>query len=112
MNEELESLIEDAAKLLGLKPGIYTHDRGLLVARNGNAKDGFWFNPLDQERGDLMKVAEAAEIFINWKACWVAGPTGIAHDFTKGDYQSLAIAVLRAASAVYKSRGGVCDEVI
>lgn len=95
MNEELKSLIENAAKLrgIGFNP---ENDIEYLLCH---------FNPLDPERGDLMRVVEAAELFINWKACWVAGPTGATSDFTKDNYQSLALAILRAASTVYKSRG-------
>ena len=99
MSDEIKSLIEDAAKLLHFQ---YVEQRAC-------------FNPLDPERGDLMKVAEAAGlsleldlgcVFINRsKAEEFSIPDHFV--FTPNDHQSLALAILRAASAVYKSRGGV-----
>jgi len=102
MNDELKQLIEDAAKLLNvpLYTKYYGHDGRSYLK---------YFNPCDPERGDLMKVAEAAELVVGrglvtdaWSSCYT-----IAVEYTKGNYQSLALAVLRAASDVYKSRGGV-----
>ena len=107
MNDELKRLIEDAAKLLGYMPcvdpedGYYSEDRWGL----------FHFNPLDPERGDLMKVAMAAGVSVRFGKSEVtlaeADGGYKVFAFTKGDHQSLALAILRAASAVYKSRGGV-----
>ena len=97
MNTELKQLIEDAAKLLGYKhvaDNIY--DAGDFVRV---------FNPCDPERGDLMKVMEAAELDIDFSCEAVFPPPyQTPYEFTKGDYQSLALAVLRAASATYKAR--------
>lgn len=94
MTDELNQLIEDAAKLLPLTD----YQRA-------------YFDPCDPERGDLMKVADAAELRIDFQTSTVTLPV-MGRDelatmltFTKGDYQSLALAVLRAASAVYKSKG-------
>lgn len=101
MDNELKSLIEDAAKLLGIEliwdgvcPPYFQAEIGLVL-----------FNPLDPERGDLWKVADAAELMISYKYSLAEYERGVFH-FTKGDYQSQAIAVLRAASAVLKTRGG------
>lgn len=49
MNCELKSLIEDAARLLGLDGWDMKH-----------------FNPLDPERGDLWKVAHAAKLRVDF----------------------------------------------
>lgn len=105
---ELRKLIEDAAKLLGLKEHGWMGDSYCHVVNNTWAD----FNPLDPERGDLMKVAEAAELVVGrglvtnaWSSCYT-----IAIEYTKGDYQSLALAVLRAASAVLKARNGNAAE--
>lgn len=102
MTDELKSLIEDAAKLLGYKhvaDNIY--DAGDFVRV---------FDPTDPERGDLMKVAMAAKLTLeldlvhkvshwsNWKK--------EQFDFVEGDFDSLAYAILRAASEVWKARGG------
>lgn len=104
MNDELKQLIEDAAKLLG-----YKHVAGNIYDAGNFVRV---FNPLDPERGDLMKVAEAAELVIDmregenavyWEDPYAEFPCR--EGFTKGDYQSLALAVLRAASAVLKARG-------
>lgn len=104
MNDELKQLIEDAAKLLGYwDDPEYNYQFGALHG----------FNPLDPERGDLMKVAMVAELAVDHQYCQVTGPLvedGDDHrlcsleEFTKGDYQSLALAILRAASAVYRAR--------
>lgn len=90
MDNEIKSLIEDAAKLL------HANKVGFNILH---------FNPLDPERGDLWKVADAAELMISYKYSLAEYERGVFH-FTKGDYQSQAIAVLRAASAVLKARGG------
>lgn len=99
MNTELKQLIEAAAKLLGYKhvaDNIY--DAGDFVRV---------FNPCDPERGDLMKVAEAAELNVDFSKGHVSEPdVGELFYFEKGDYQSLALAVLRAASAVLANAEG------
>lgn len=89
MNDELKQLIQNAAKLLHFQ---YVEQRAC-------------FNPLDPERGDLMRVAEAAGLVVNFDAGIVSGvlPLYFA-PYKKGDHQSLALAVLRAASAVMKAR--------
>lgn len=102
MNDELKQLIEDAAKLLGLTP-ITLLLSGVVLCSDGSAV-GVKFNPCDPERGDLMKVAEAADLVIGNGAVYSDGPTQF---YAKGDYQSLALAVLRAASAVYRAKRGV-----
>lgn len=95
MSEELKQLVADAAKLLQFQ---YVEQR-------------VCFNPCDPERGDLMRVAEAAEVWIDFEFARVFyssdDPSDNSFGFTKGDYQSLALAILRAASAVLHSRGGV-----
>lgn len=102
---EMRKLIEDAAKLLE----IYYQD--LSEAGCCNVLGEIIFNPLDPERGDLMKVAEAAELVIDFEARQILHPSIRMNTiyerihFTKGDYQSQALAVLRAASAVLKARG-------
>ena len=109
MNDELKSLVADAAKLLGLEliwdgvcPPYFQTEIGLIM-----------FNPLDPERGDLMKVAMAAELTVDFEFYTVTLPVKDTDcfpeefDWIKGDHQSLAIAILRAASAVLHSRGGV-----
>ena len=107
MTDELKSLIEDAAKLLGYSQCTNPEDGYYSKSRWGL----FQFNPLDPERGDLMKVAEAARCSIRFGKAEVtlAELDGgyVCFPFVKGDHESLAIAILRAASAVYKSRGGV-----
>lgn len=103
MNTELKQLIEDAAKLLGYTDSYILHE---IIF---NKFDHLIFDPFAPERGDLMKVVEAAELMIDFEECDVTIPSFLrskVEPFTKGDYQSLALAVLRAASAVYKSRGG------
>ena len=118
MNDELKQLVEDAAKLLGypskglaskfIAQGVSKH---AVIIGNAHGGDSV-FDPLDPERGDLMKVAEAAELVIDmregenavyWEDPYADFPCREA--FTKGDYQSLAYAVLRAASAVLRARG-------
>lgn len=103
MNDELKQLVEDAAKLLGWKhvaDSIYDTGDFVLV-----------FNPLNPERGDLMKVAMAAELSLRFgkSEVTIAEEDGgyKVFNFTKGDYQSLALAILRVASAVLHSRRGV-----
>lgn len=116
MNTKLKQLIEDAAKLLGLEVESFTSDGVAWVFPIGIDNQEEYpiaqFNPLDPERGDLMKVAEAAELVIDmregenavyWEDPYAEFPCR--EGFTKGDYQSLALAVLRAASAVLKARG-------
>lgn len=118
MNDELKQLVEDAAKLLGYpSKGLASKFIAQGVSKHaviiGNACGGdSVFDPLDPSRGDLMKVAEAAELIINLRDGIATGVLIMcghskAHNeyFTKGDYQSLALAVLRAASAVLKARG-------
>lgn len=102
-DEQLKQLIENAARLLGLTPDVHQANGALLCM---SERETVMFNPLDPERGDLMKVAMAAELAIDFSHNWVNSSFNL-HYFEKGDYQSLATAVLRAASAVYKSRGGV-----
>lgn len=101
--DEIKSLIEDAAKLLGIH---YVEVADWWYDENGNSWGPF-FLPLDPERGDLMKVAEAAELIINYNTGEVVTPDETQEwgHFTKGDHESLSLAVLRAASAVLKSRG-------
>lgn len=107
MNEELKSLIEDAAKLLGLEliwdgvcPPYFQTEIGLIM-----------FNPLDPERSDLMKVAMAARLDIEFQSgqVWAFIKSGQPDyfDFVWDNHQSLALAILRAASAVLHSSGGV-----
>jgi hypothetical protein len=104
MTDELKSLIEDAAKLLGINGYWFPElDRTEFLYTDGVQKQ---FNPCDPERGDLMKVAMAAELCIELEFDYVVDPVGNVYGFTKGDHQSFAYAVLRAASAVLKSRGG------
>ena len=116
MNTELKQLIEDAAKLIGLEQVHHCYDFDddgepsvewlcLIGKRNGAT---IKLNPLDPERGDLMKVMEAAELVIDFEHNRVVLPREedyCAYHFTKGDYQSLVYAALRAASAVFKARG-------
>ena len=101
MNEELKSLIEDAANLLGIGFNPENDIEYLL----------WHFNPLDPERGDLMKVAMAARLDIEFQSgqVWAFIKSGQPDyfDFVWDDHQSLALAILRAASAVLHSRGGV-----
>ena len=120
MNDELKQLIEDAAKLLDLEKVNHCYDfdddgesafKWLCLIGRGRDGATIRFNPLDPERGDLMKVAEAAELLVDFKRQLVQEidydiwDIRIEEHFTKGDYQSLALAVLRAASAVLKARG-------
>lgn len=102
MNDEMKSLIEDAAKLLEINYQAIQGD-GCC-----NVLGEIVFNPTDPKRGDLMKVADAAELLIDLEDCAVCLPHRIGVQvwyFTKGDHQSLALAILRAASAVVRSRG-------
>lgn len=110
MNAELKSLIEDAAKLLGKE--LHWNEQGSPFYYG---LDGKWnpttFNPLDPERGDLMKVADAAGLVINFPAKMVFVPKRRLHfHLIKDDHDSLALAVLRAASAVLKARNGNAAE--
>ena len=105
MNDEMKRLVDDAAKLLGLTP-ITLLMSGAVLCSDGSSV-GVKFNPLDPERGDLMRVAMAAELVISFSLGRVI-PNNYRipeESFTKGDHDSLAIAVLRAASAVLKARG-------
>lgn len=115
MNTEIKQLIEDAALILSIEDFQHRYDilkddyewlcligksNGVVVA----------FNPLDPERGDLMKVAEAAELDIDFDEAEVFLPIRLpssheGFEFRRSNYQSLALAVLRAASAVLKARG-------
>lgn len=111
MNDELKQLIEDAAKLLGIN-GFWSVNGISYYEGDDSSNRICYFNPCDPERGDLMKVAEAAELEISFQTECVlfygaSNANDLQHPFTKGDYQSLALAILRAASAVWKSRGGV-----
>lgn len=97
---ELKQLIEDAAKLLGIDTSEQYAYSSILT------NDDKIFDPTNQDSGDLMKVAEAAELDVEFSTGWVLTKTTMASSrFTKSDYQSLALAVLRAASAVWKARG-------
>lgn len=112
MNEEIKSLIEDAAKLLGLE-GYAWEDNPFqsdyIKAPSEEYELSKVFNPLDPERGDLMKVAMAAKLFIDYENGLIGWPADApvyqTKDFEPNNYQSLALAVLRAASAVLHSHG-------
>lgn len=106
MNDEMKSLIEDAARLLGHKLAYLQHSETPYIADKNGKPTYYIFNPADPERGDLMNVTEAAQLGISFFFCAVAHTSGVHETFTKGDYQSLALAILRAASAVMKARGG------
>jgi len=115
MDNELKSLIEDAAKLLGIKK-ISFDQNGTpyhfveVSPVNGHRAE---FNPLDPERGDLWKVADAAKLSIELDASLVSADWDgnytyrINEKIGGSDYQSQALAVLRAASAVLKAREGM-----
>jgi len=103
MTDELKSLIEDAAKLLGIGFNPENDIEYLLCH----------FNPIDPERGDLMKVARAGWMTIRHENGTIDAPIFNSSGFFKhlyndyfdtDDYQSLALAILRAASAVYRAR--------
>lgn len=110
MTTEQKQLVEDAARLLGLEvvdwrgsTPVATDNQGLLSG----------FNPYDPERGDLMKVARAGWITIRHENGTIDAPIFNSSGFFKhlyndyfdtDDYQSLALAILRAASAVYRAR--------
>ena len=105
LNDEPKRLVEDAAKLLGLTPDVHQSNGALLCI---GERETVMFNPLDPERGDLMKVAEAAELDVDFTLREVEPYSSARRQpFTKGDHQSLTLAILRAASAVLHSRGGV-----
>ena len=108
MNDELKQLIEDVARLLGLTPDVHQANGALLCI---GERETVMFNPLDPERGDLMKVAMAARLDIEFQSgqVWAFIKSGQPDyfDFVWDDHQSLALAILRAASAVLHSRGGV-----
>lgn len=110
MNAELKHLVEDAAKLLGIN-GFWSVNGISYYEGDDTSKPIRYFNPLDPERGDLMKVAMAARLDIEFQSGQVWAFIKIGQpdyfDFVWDDHQSLALAVLRAASDVYKSRGGV-----
>ena len=62
------------------------------------------------QAAEMMKLMEAAELVIDMREGLIYNYTNskgfnAKTFFTKGDYQSLAYAVLRAASAVLKARG-------
>jgi hypothetical protein len=100
--DELKQLIDDAAKLLGIK---IEWEHGKYARVIG---EKCYFEPQNPERGDLMKVADAAELMLDYRNCAVSVFIASDRDFwdyTKGDYQSLVLAVLRAASATWKARG-------
>ena len=112
MTDELKSLIEDAAKLLG-KEFMWAGDKFLILLNAHDRYFGPW-NPLDPERGDLMKVARAGWMTIRHENGTIDAPIFNSSGFFKhlyndyfdtDDYQSLALAILRAASAVLKARG-------
>jgi hypothetical protein len=112
MNDEPKQLIEDAAQLLGATVVAWEGSTPVAARIVGEETHLFGFNPLDPERGDLMKLAEAAELcidareneyFVYYDDEWPSEPAWFS--YAKGDYQSLALAVLRAASAVLKARG-------
>lgn len=119
MNDELKQLIEDAAKLLDLEKVNHCYDfdddgesafKWLCLIGRGRDGATIRFNPLDPERGDLRKVMEAAELDVDFDTEAVFLPTRFPHsqegfEFRRSNYQSLALAVLRAASAVLKARG-------
>lgn len=97
MNEELKQLIEGAAKLCGvpLYKEYYGNDGRTYLK---------YFNPCDPERGDLLKLMEAAKLWVNFNSGVITSDVGI--EYAKPhDHQSLVLAILRAASAVYKARG-------
>ena len=100
---ELKQLIEDAAKLLGAHD-VISNERFVMVQWSKVMRGYVIFNPCDPERGDLMKVADAAELDVDFDSGAVFIP-GKYFGFTKGDHESLALAILRAASAVLHSRG-------
>ena len=111
MTDELKSLIEDAAQLLDLPEGEWIEDSAdeTEVFIVGNSL----FDPYDPERGDLMKVARAGWMTIRHENGTIDAPIFNSSGFFKhlyndyfdtDDYQSLALAILRAASAVYRAR--------
>lgn len=107
MNDELKSLIEDAAKLLGCHD-VMSNERCVMVQWSPTMRGYTLFNPLDPERGDLWKVASAAKVVISYYDGWVRWVSGGKHGqehFLCDNYPSLALAILRAASAVWKARG-------
>ena len=114
MNDEIKQLIEDAAKLLGypskglaskfIAQGVSKH---AVIIGNSAGGDSV-LDPLDPERGDLMKVAREGDFCINHTegyVRWVWGRKYGRETFMLDNYQSLALAVLLAASAVLKARG-------
>ncbi len=112
MNDEIKQLIEDAANLLGEPVVAWAGSTPVAARIVGEETHLFGFNPLNPERGDLMKVMEAAELCIDGREheYFVYYDDECASEpawfrYAKGDYQSLALAVLRAASAVLKARG-------
>lgn len=98
--DELKQLVEDAAKLFGLR-FVETIAGDVFERADGSRVK---FNPCDPERGDLMKVVEAVDLVVGNGAVYSDFATKY---YTKGNHASLVLAILRAASAVYKSRGGV-----
>ncbi|MGK3946088.1 hypothetical protein ABK046_48035, partial [Streptomyces caeruleatus] len=86
-NTEMKQLIEDAAKLLDI---ALEWINGLPYRKTGHGtlRD---FNPCNPERGDLMKVAEAAELDIDFDAEAVFLPTRFPHsqegfEFLRSNY--------------------------
>lgn len=118
MTDELKSLIEDAARLLGLLPKEFDEEVEVLEVYNERGQL-VEFNPCDPERGDLMKVAMAAGLEIYFDLCeliakhldetWGEETVVDYQEWEKDDYDSLALAILRAASSVWKARNENAD---
>lgn len=120
MTTEQKQLVEDAARLLGFPskgPASKYIVQGVSATAIviGNAQGGdSVFDPYDPERGDLMRVERAGWMTICHENGMVSAPLYNSNGFFEhthnelfdtDDYQSLANAVLRAASAVLKARG-------
>ena len=105
MTDEMKRLIEDAARLLWIN-GFWSVNGISYYEGDDSSNRICYFNPLDPERGDLMKVAMAAKLIVG--GCLVSAEDfhSIKYSYPRGDYDSLALAVLRAASAVLKAREG------
>ena len=99
MTDELKQLIQDAARFLGLEVVDWFGDNPTAVDGEGMLSS---FNPANPERGDLMKVVEAADIVVGGGSVYSDYQTLF---YIRDDYQSLVLAVLRAASAMLKARG-------
>lgn len=102
MNNEMKQLVEDAAKLLGLEV-VDWRGNTPVAADNQGLLTGF--NPLDPERGDLMKVAEAARLVFG-RGLVLDKYTfpDVQVEYKEGDHQSKVLAILRAASSVLRSK--------